>query len=249
MQANDVAPPFRTCSVCCLNQEKGIDCEALASMFRLSTRSQSKPAVWDALTKWGFTHPLRRSLSDVHRAELFEHVVTSLALRLTRHEDCHPGILNGRGDAHVEEGSSSDLGQAGEEIREQSARDLKSVPRETQDFFKLCTDVCSIEETDYFGGRAGNTNLEELVASAEIMLPRFISLVGSSFEPAAMTRKILAPGLGRIEAANPSLSNKSRVTPGGDPATGNPIPIFVSISGTAVPIDRRVLREYVSDMM
>lgn len=205
--------------------------------------------MWELLGKHGLTHPFRTKLAEIHRAELFEHVVTSLAIRLTQDEESHAGVLNGGVEVERETFTDGDMELAGKEgDRERSARDL-SVPREMDDFFKFCLDVCSHEEADYFGGKTGNTQLQELVAGAEMILPRLIQFAGPSFKAGEITRKILAPGLGRIETTHPHLSNKTRTMPGGDPTTGNPLPIFISISGTAVPIDRGVLREYVSSFV
>lgn len=232
----------------CTHQAKGIDCEALASIFRLSERSQAKNGVWELLAKTGFTHPLRKGLLEFHRTELFEHVVTSLALRLPKEESSNPGILNPAAAGGVNFSSRPAGTKSGKERERSPAPDLESVPPETRAFFAFCVEICSPAEAEYFGGRAGNNNanLQQLVDSAETLLPRFIALVGRDFKEPQITRKILGPGLGRIEKRNPQLSNKTRTVPGCDPTTGNPIRIFISTSGTAVPIDRQVLLEYVS---
>ncbi|CAM9498265.1 unnamed protein product [Pylaiella littoralis] len=225
-------------------QAKTMDCETMASIFRLSEMSQRKPAVWKSLGELGFTHPMRKKLEYFHRAELFQNLVTSVAVRVTQTEQCHPAVLNGDEDARRE--ASAARIQTGKEAKKQSAaRDKESVTGDVLKFLNFCLEICSESEADYFGGWVGNSKLRELVASADTLIQPFIDFAGSSFKVGDITRKVLAPGLGRIETPFPHLSNKTRTTQGGD-STGNAVPIFISISGTAVPIDRTVLREYLS---
>lgn len=187
----------------------------------------------------------RNSMGPLDEAELLEQNVTSMALRLTRDEFCHPSVLNGSLHGGSETPIVVPHPTASDEA-EQSALDAKAVPRDTLAFFRFCLDVCTEEEVNFFGGRDGNTNLEELLHGVDLMLPRLVAFVGEGFAIGKIGRKILAKAQGRIETQFPLLSNKTYATPGADAKTGDPIPLRVSTSGTAVALDRPALREYVS---
>ena len=189
-----------------------INSEALSALFTLSARSQKLPRLWEYIDVNGIDNGLRKQCKEIGAGEILTQMAEGLATRQ----------------------SVSNFG------------DSTDAPR---DAFVVLSESITDDIAVIFNNEA---EIDALHSEARRWLPSLSNMlaivqVGAndenklSFELGRLNRKPLQAWLGRLETADPTKSNKTKMF------TGPFTPPFLSTSGTPVPFTHDVLRHYVSN--